>query len=114
MTRYLPGVIRGLLIALALAAFAAPGPPAADPARRSVVILVGVQYGLPVSDFVLAETVARLKEQGVSITDIYVEYLDVRRNPQPEYLTNLTAALGGRLPGKGVGLLVVLDQAALD
>ncbi len=114
MTRYLPGVIRGLLIALALAAFAAPGPPAADPARRSVVILVGVQYGLPVSDFVLAETVARLKEQGVSITDIYVEYLDVRRNPQPEYLTNLTAALGGRLHGKDVGLVVVINQAALD
>ena len=121
MTRDLPGVILGLLMTLALAAFAAPGPPAAapgpsaaDPAHRSVVILVGVQYGLPISDFVLAEVVARLKEQGVSIADIYLEYLDIRRNPKPEYLTNLTAALGGRLHGKDVGLVVVINQAALD
>ena len=45
--------------------------------HKSVLILSGTQYGLPVSDAVNAGAVAALKEKGVSVNDIYVESLDI-------------------------------------
>ena len=118
--RYLRGVICGLILALAASAIpagGAPGPaatPAVSPQRRNVLVLVGVQYGLPVSDGVIAEAVARLKERGVSAADINVEYLDIPRHPEPEHLANLTATLRSKLRRANIGLAVVINQAALD
>lgn len=41
--------------------------------RRSVLILSGVQFGLPVSDAVVSGSVIALKGKGVSVNDIHVE-----------------------------------------
>lgn len=61
------------------------GQPAPAPA---VLILSGLQYGLPVPEALIRGAVAVLRERGVRQTDIYIEHLDLGRfstpDPSPE------------------------------
>ena len=83
--------------------------------RRAVLILSGVQVGLPVSDAVIASTVAFLKGKGTSANDIYVENLDLVRHGQAHNRAALAAVLKGKLAKVRVGLVIVVNSAvALD
>jgi hypothetical protein len=46
--------------------------PAQASKNKSVLILSGTQYGLPVSDDLVASAVSTLKKKGISANDIYV------------------------------------------
>jgi hypothetical protein len=45
---------------------------AAGPAGKAVLILSGVQFGLPTSDIIVGGAVAALQEKGFSVNNIYV------------------------------------------
>lgn len=63
----------------------APTPSAPQPgaAHKSVLILSGSQYGLPVMDTLTAGAVSSLKDRGISVNRIYVEHLDLVRSGDP-------------------------------
>ncbi len=92
----------------------------ADAARRSappktrptgVLILSGVQAGLPVPDALIANTVNTLKDKGVSVNDIYAENLDLSRHGDPASRAALTALLRQKLSGVDIGLVIIHNIA---
>ena len=90
---------------------------AAPPARtegKAVLFLIGVQYGLPVADALVASTLVTLKENGVSTPDVYVEYLDLQRFDTPQRRATLAGLLREKLAGKTIGLVITENQAALE
>ena len=82
--------------------------------RRSVLILSGTQYGLPVSDALITSAVATLKEKGISANDIYVEHLDLVRNEDPRWRAVLANLLREKLARTRLGVVIVANQAALQ
>ena len=82
--------------------------------HKSVLILSGTQYGLPVSDAVNAGAVAALKEKGVSVNDIYVESLDIVRAPDAHRRAVLASLLKDKLATKNVALVIAANQWGLD
>jgi signal transduction histidine kinase/DNA-binding response OmpR family regulator/HPt (histidine-containing phosphotransfer) domain-containing protein len=127
--RFVRVLAAGLALAwLATCTLAAEPPPApaqgtataklAKPAARqehpAVLILSGVQYGLPVSDSLIAGTVAALKEKGVITSDIFVEYLDLVRFDNPARHAALARLLREKFAKKNIGLVVAQNQEALD
>ena len=82
--------------------------------RKDVLILSGVQYGLPVPDTVIAGTVSTLKDKGVSVSDLYVEYLDLARADDPRRRIALASLLRDKLAEANVGLVMVINQPALE
>ncbi len=82
--------------------------------RKSVLILSGVQYGLPVTDTLTSGVVATLKENGVSANNIYVEMLDLVRNLDPLWRARLAELLREKVDKANVGLVVVQNQEALE
>ena len=115
----------GLFPASGLTAEATPPPISGDPSversavqreasRKSVLILSGTQYGLPVSDSMIAGAVAALKQKGISANDIYVENLDVVRNNDPRWRAALASLLREKLAKANLSLVIVANQAALQ
>lgn len=92
----------------------ATGPQAGPTGPPHVLILSGLQYGLPFSDAFVAGTVDALRAQGVSADDIYVEHLDLVRQGTPAQRAELAAVLRHKLVQQPVGLVMVLRQPALD
>lgn len=82
--------------------------------RKSVLIVVGVQYGLPVSDAMVAGAVAVLKDKGVSTNDIFVEYLDLVRADNPPRRAALVSLLRQKLAQRNIGLVIAQNQEALN
>ena len=82
--------------------------------HQGVLILSGVQYGLPVAEALIGGTVAALTDKGVSINDIYVEMLDLVRNDDPRWRAGLASLLRDKFDKKAIGLVIASNQAALD
>jgi len=88
-----------------------------DASTRSspaVLILSGLQYGLPVPEALIRGAVAVLRERGVRQTDIYIEHLDLGRFSAPDPSPAVAALLQQKYAGKHIGLIVAQNQAALD
>lgn len=88
-----------------------------DASTRSspaVLILSGLQYGLPVPEALIRGAVAVLRERGVRQTDIYIEHLDLGRFSTPDPSPAVAALLQQKYAGKHIGLIVAQNQAALD
>ncbi|SDI41838.1 Signal transduction histidine kinase [Propionivibrio dicarboxylicus] len=83
-------------------------------AGKAVVILSGIQYGLPISDALIAAATHSLQDKGVSIKDIYVEYLDLARNIEPRRRMAQAVLLRDKFAKIPVGLLIVMNQAGLE
>jgi len=82
--------------------------------RGSVLVLSGLQYGLPVTDAMIGGTVAALKEKGVSVQDIYVESLDIARDPDVRQRAALASLLQGKLANRNLALVITANQRGLD
>ena len=82
--------------------------------RKSVLILSGLQYGLPVSDDVNAGAVAALKMKGISAGDIYLENLDLVRNSDPGWRAALASHLRAKLASTQVGVVIAANHEALQ
>lgn len=73
-----------------------------------------MQYGLPVSDALVAAATTALQSKGVSFEDIYVKYLDLARNFDPQRRVALAALLRDKCAKRTLGLVIVLNQAGLE
>lgn len=82
--------------------------------RKSVLILSGTQYGLPISDRLVAGAVSALEEKGVSANDLFVENLDIVRNGDPRRRAVLANDLRDKLAKTDVGIVIVANQTALQ
>lgn len=82
--------------------------------HKSVLILSGSQYGLPVTDNMAAGTVEVLRKKGLSFSDIYVEMLDLVRNDSTYWRSRLASVLQEKIARADIGLVVVQNQAALE
>jgi PAS domain S-box-containing protein len=97
----------------AASALAPPSPVAASH-PKSVLILSGTQYGLPVSDNLIAAVVATLKKKGISANDIYVENLDLIRNKEPRWRAALASLLRDKFARTDLGFIIAANQEALQ
>jgi PAS domain S-box-containing protein len=82
--------------------------------HKSVLILSGTQYGLPVSDDLVASAVSTLKKKGISANDIYAENLDLVRNNEPRWRAELASLLRDKFAKTRVGFIIVANQEALQ
>ena len=82
--------------------------------RKSVLLLSGAQYGLPIADTLTTFAVAALREKGLSYNDIYVEMLDLVRNDSPQWRTMLAELLRSKLSKLNIGVVITQNQAALE
>jgi signal transduction histidine kinase/BarA-like signal transduction histidine kinase len=103
--------LRRCVVLLWLVSGCAWGQPGAAPA---VLILSGLQYGLPVPEALIRGAVAVLRERGVRQTDIYIEHLDLGRFGTPDPSAAVATLLQQKYAGKHIGLIVAQNQAALD
>ncbi len=55
-----------------------------------------------------------VREQGLSASDVYIEYLDLVRHPEPEDRRSMAQLLQRKLDGKEVRIIVVEGKPALD
>ena len=115
----------GLLLQMALATgtptSAVPAASGISPTRavqaskhKSVLILSGTQYGLPLSDNLIAAVVATLKKKGISANDIYVENLDLIRNREPRWRAGLASLLRDKFAKIHFGFVIAANQEALQ
>lgn len=121
----LRSLMPGALLLLLCGSGLAVTPPSADPvpassarqpgaAHKSVLILSGSQYGLPVMDTLTAGAVSSLKERGISVNQIYVEHLDLVRSSDPQWRATLAGVLRDKLAQADIGLVIVQNQGALE
>jgi PAS domain S-box-containing protein len=82
--------------------------------RKRVLILSATQYGLPVSDAVIAGAVAALRNKGLSANDLYVEHLDLIRHDDPRWRAAIAGVLRDKLAKANVGLVIIANQGALE
>ncbi len=91
-----------------------------EPARsapgesRQVLVLDGFQYGLPVPDSVNRGILAALTEGGVSLSDIFIEHLDLSRMPDSEDRAGVVNLLRHKLAGKRIGFVILEGPLAVD
>lgn len=87
---------------------------AQEPSNRQILVLNSLQYGAPVSRAVNQGIVTSLTQQNVGLDDIFVEYLDLQRFPDPAHRANVHALLKHKLVNKHVGLIIVTGQSAAN
>ncbi len=81
---------------------------------KQVLILIGPQYGLPIAEAITPAMVSRLQEGGISLDDIYVEYLDVHRNDDEQHFANLLDLLQHKLRNSNIEIIIAVNQGAVD
>ncbi len=65
--------------------------------RNKILILVGPQYGLPMVESILPALMDTFLANGVSLEDIFVEFLDLHRSGNPGYRSTLLTLLKNKL-----------------
>jgi hypothetical protein len=87
---------------------------AVPPERGQVLVLDSFQYGLPVADSVNRGILAALTEGGLSISDLYVEGLDLVRRPDRRPWTNEANLLREKPAGSRFPIIIVEGALASD
>lgn len=81
---------------------------------KQILILIGPHYGLPMLEAITPAIVNTLTEKGVSLDDIFVEFLDLHRHHGPLYRSNILALLNNKLKNRPIGLIIAINQGAVD
>ena len=104
-------LVWGLWLSPAMGAMASAQAP---PVHQAVLILSGVQQGLPISDALISGAVAALQAKGVRTQDIYIENLDLVRFGDPGRREALASQLRGKFAQTPIGLVMVTERFGLD
>ena len=83
------------------------------PNRPSVLILSGLQKGYPVTDAVVSGAYEALREKGIAIPNIYIEYLDIPRSGSTGAIKYKLMELQSKLAKRNVAVIIAADYAAL-
>lgn len=106
------GVTLTLLSSFMVSVQARAGVPADG--NRQILVLVGPQYGLPMVKAITPAIVDTFLAAGVSMNDIFVEFLDLYRGPETAHRGNLLTLLETKLRDKRIGLILAVNQGAVD
>ncbi len=115
--RWAPGAARTVLLWLAclLAPVLAQVPPgAAPPEEKQVLLLLQPGYGRPGVDAYVSSFIAAWRKLGQPTEKVYVEYLDLARNPDPAYRMLSRELLLHKYRGRSLDLIVTFQQTPLN
>jgi len=101
---------------LAFASGAAPAQTLPDQAAGSKEVLLLLQpgYGRPGVDAYVASFVATWRQLGMPVEKVYVEYLDLARNPDPAYRKLSRELLLHKYANRSLDLIVTFQQTPLN
>lgn len=85
----------------------------ADAETADILIINSYHEGLQWTDNQMEGIMESLKDSGLS-SNIYVEYLDWKRNPTDEDLVYLYEYLGFKYAKRNIDIIITTDDAALD
>ena len=86
----------------------------AVPAGHGIVLLLPYGPGTAGVDLIASEMRAQLMAQGYNPADIFVEYLDLERNPDPLYRQNERRLLRDKYAQRRIDVIVTVLQPAVD
>jgi len=78
-----------------------------------ILVLVSSAYGYPSVELYVSGLVRTLREQGVPLLNIHVEYLDLIRHPDPAYRRQMAQLMLQKYAGMRIQSLLALQQPAL-
>ncbi len=85
------------------------------PVKNSqILILDGVQEGLPQPAAQLRAIMDALKKNGFSLNNVFVEHLDLSRYPSLEHRANLKQLLRHKFAHPHIGLIICINQQAFE
>lgn len=82
--------------------------------EEKILILTASQYGRPVTNLIVDSMVNRLTVEGISLERIFVENLDLQRNPDPEYRRKKLELIKHKHQHHHPGIIAVVHQGAMD
>ncbi|WP_045220722.1 PAS domain S-box protein [Desulfonatronum thioautotrophicum] len=88
--------------------------PPASSGNPKVLILVGPHYGPPMLEAIIPPLMRTLADGGLSLSDIYVEFLDLHRHNEPEYRAAVLGLLRHKLADSRSGMIIAINQRAVD
>ena len=82
--------------------------------NKNIAILIGPQYGLPMLEAIIPPMVHTFVKHGISLNNIYVEFLDIHRSPNTDYQEHVLDGFVRKLSGKHIDLFIAVNQGAVD
>ena len=86
----------------------------APDAGKQVLLLLQPGYGRPGVDAYVSRFVGTWREMGMPVEKVYVEYLDLSRNPDPAYRRLARDMLLHKYVGRPLDLIVTFQQSPLN
>ena len=86
----------------------------AAPLERGKLLILHSQHRGFLVDSISAGILNAVREQGLSASDVYIEYLDLVRHPKPDDRRFMADLLKRKLDGQEVRIIVVEGKPALD
>ena len=105
---------RAFLILMVVAGLLLPGPVAAEPAQRSVLVLDQSSAGLPFNAAVTSAIRSTINAGSKSPISFYSEHLDANRFFGPEYENEFVQFLKAKYRERHIDVVIVVGVSALD
>ena len=105
---------RAFLILMVVAGLLLPGPVAAEPAQRSVLVLEQSSAGLPFNTALASAIRSTINAGSKSPISFYSEHLDANRFFGPEYENEFVQFLKAKYRERHIDVVIVVGVSALD
>ena len=105
---------RAFLILMVVAGLLLPGPVAAEPAQRSVLVLEQSSAGLPFNTALASAIRSTINAGSKSPISFYSEHLDANRFFGPEYENEFVQFLKAKYRERHIDVMIVVGVSALD
>src|SRR3954447_3955997 len=105
---------RAFLILIVVAGLLLPGPVAAEPAQRSVLVLEQSSAGLPFNTALASAIRSTINAGSKSPISFYSEHLDANRFFGPEYENEFVQFLKAKYRERHIDVVIVVGVSALD
>ena len=99
--------------ALAQAILCGQGPAAAPLRDKSVLVLHSHERGLPAYEMADPALMAALRTGGLRSSQVFIEYLDLRRNPTPAYLRQVAEYLRFKYQSRKLDAIIAMHASTL-
>ncbi|MCF8033420.1 MAG: PAS domain S-box protein [Desulfarculaceae bacterium] len=111
-------LILSLLLATVNASQATPIPHSTTKSvqknQQQTLVLKTYPAGLPIPDSIDRGIVASYRKGRISVADLFVENLDLTRNPSKEHRSNLGNLLRHKMADKNIGIVMVEGEPAVN
>ena len=87
---------------------------ASDNPSQHILVLYSYGYGGRGVETFTGGFLSAMTAHDIAVNDLYFEYLDLERNKDTEYRSQLVQSLGRKYAQREIGLIVTVQQPALD